>query len=116
VPFDGGVTNRTGTRHGPREISNQSSLMRKVNQATRVAPFQLCSVADAESLDDFALLELGIVSWTVLAAHRRDRPRDQFGRRQQPSDLSEDRRSTSLAAIERTGQVSWPRRLAPRQT
>jgi hypothetical protein len=23
--------------------------------------------------------------------------------------------STSLAAIERTGQVSWPRRLAPRQ-
>ena len=36
VPFDGGVTNRTGTRHGPREIRNQSSLMRKVNQATRV--------------------------------------------------------------------------------
>jgi hypothetical protein len=24
--------------------------------------------------------------------------------------------STSLAAIERTGQVSWPLRLAPRQT
>ena len=26
VPFDGGVTNRTGARHGPREIRNQSSL------------------------------------------------------------------------------------------
>jgi len=44
VPFDGGVTNRTGARHGPREIRNQSSLMRRVNQATRVAPFDLCRV------------------------------------------------------------------------
>ncbi|OYW58053.1 MAG: agmatinase, partial [Bosea sp. 12-68-7] len=24
VPFDGGVTNRAGTRHGPRELRNQS--------------------------------------------------------------------------------------------
>ncbi len=24
VPFDGGVTNRTGARHGPRRIRNQS--------------------------------------------------------------------------------------------
>ncbi len=36
VPFDGGVTNRIGTRHGPREIRNQSSLMRKINQASGV--------------------------------------------------------------------------------
>lgn len=46
VPFDGGVTNRPGARHGPREVRNQSSLIRKVNQATRVAPFDLCRVAD----------------------------------------------------------------------
>ncbi|MDO6563676.1 agmatinase [Amphritea sp. 1_MG-2023] len=46
VPFDGGVTNRTGTRHGPREIRNQSSLMRSVNQTTGVAPFEMCRVAD----------------------------------------------------------------------
>jgi guanidinopropionase len=46
VPFDGGVTNRTGTRHGPREIRNQSSLMRKINQATGIAPYELCTVAD----------------------------------------------------------------------
>lgn len=46
VPFDGGVTNRTGTRHGPREIRNQSSLMRSVNQSTGVDPFKLCKVAD----------------------------------------------------------------------
>ena len=38
VPYDGGVTNRPGTRHGPREIRNLSSLMRKVNQATGVGP------------------------------------------------------------------------------
>ncbi|MEO1650446.1 MAG: arginase family protein, partial [Pseudomonadota bacterium] len=24
VPFDGGVTNRPGARHGPREVRNQS--------------------------------------------------------------------------------------------
>ncbi len=46
VPFDGGVTNRTGARHGPREIRNQSSLMRKINQASRIAPFDLARVAD----------------------------------------------------------------------
>jgi len=34
VPFDGGVTNRSGARHGPRDIRNQSSLIRKINQAT----------------------------------------------------------------------------------
>src|SRR5260370_15587718 len=46
VPFDGGVTNRPGARHGPREIRNQSSLMRKVNQATRIDPYALCRIAD----------------------------------------------------------------------
>ena len=46
VPFDGGVTNRTGTRHGPREVRNQSSLMRRINQASGIAPYELCRVAD----------------------------------------------------------------------
>ena len=46
VPFDGGVTNRPGARHGPRDIRNQSSLIRKINQATGVAPFDLVRVAD----------------------------------------------------------------------
>ena len=35
---NGGVTNRTGARHGPREIRNQSSLMRKINQASGIDP------------------------------------------------------------------------------
>jgi guanidinopropionase len=46
VPFDGGVTNRTGARHGPREIRNQSSQCRKINQATGISPHDLCRVAD----------------------------------------------------------------------
>ena len=46
IPFDGGVTNRTGARHGPREIRNQSSLMRMINQATGINPYELCSIAD----------------------------------------------------------------------
>src|SRR3978361_322602 len=46
VPFDGGVTNRSGTRHGPREVRNQSSLMRRINGSTGVQPFDLWRVRD----------------------------------------------------------------------
>ena len=46
VPWDGGTTNRAGARHGPREIRNMSSLIRRVNHASGIAPFELCRVAD----------------------------------------------------------------------
>ena len=46
VPYDGGVTNRPGARHGPREIRNQSSLMRTINHATQINPYDLCAIAD----------------------------------------------------------------------
>ena len=46
VPFDGGVTNRPGARHGPREIRNQSSLIRKMNPANGISPHDICKVAD----------------------------------------------------------------------
>ena len=46
VPYDGGVTNRPGPRHGPREVRNQSSLIRGINQATGASPFANCNVAD----------------------------------------------------------------------
>jgi len=46
VPFDGGVENRPGARHGPREIRNMSSLTRAVHHVTRVNPYELCRVAD----------------------------------------------------------------------
>ncbi len=46
VPFDGGTTNRTGARHGPREIRNQSSLVRRVHHVTGISPFDLLRAAD----------------------------------------------------------------------
>lgn len=47
VPWDGGTTNRAGARHGPREIRNMSSLIRRINHATGLSPFERCRVADA---------------------------------------------------------------------
>jgi len=46
VPFDGGVTNRPGARHGPREIRNMSSLMRAIHHVTKVNPYDLCRIGD----------------------------------------------------------------------
>jgi guanidinopropionase len=46
VPFDGGVTNRSGTRHGPRAVREQSALLRRINAATGAAPFASARVRD----------------------------------------------------------------------
>ena len=46
VPWDGGTTNRAGARHGPREIRNMSSFMRKVHHVSRLAPYDLARIAD----------------------------------------------------------------------
>ena len=46
VPFDSGTTNRTGARHGPREIRSQSSLVRRVHHVTGVSPFDRIKAGD----------------------------------------------------------------------
>jgi len=46
IPFDLGSTNRNGARHGPAQIREMSRLIRKVNASNRIAPFELCRVAD----------------------------------------------------------------------
>src|SRR3954454_19339367 len=46
VPFDGGVTHRSGTRHGPRAVRDQSTLLRRINAATQVTPFATARVRD----------------------------------------------------------------------
>jgi len=51
VPFDGGVTNRSGARHGPRELRNQSTLMRVIHQSTRINPYELCRIGDLGDVD-----------------------------------------------------------------
>jgi guanidinopropionase len=46
VPYDGAVENRSGARHGPREIRNMSSMLRTIHHVTRINPFKLCNIAD----------------------------------------------------------------------
>ena len=46
IPFDGGITNRAGARHGPREMRNMSSLMRAVHHVSKINPYELCKIAD----------------------------------------------------------------------
>ena len=46
VPFDAGSSFRSGARHGPAQLRDMSRLIRKVNYATQVAPFDICRVAD----------------------------------------------------------------------
>lgn len=58
VPFDLGTTNRAGTRHGPRELRNQSSLMRRVHHVTGLSPYDRARVADCGDvvIDPFDLM------------------------------------------------------------
>ena len=46
IPYDGALTNRSGARHGPREVRNQSSLTRKYHHVSRINPFEQCRIAD----------------------------------------------------------------------
>jgi guanidinopropionase len=46
VPWDGGTTNRAGPRHGPRQVREMSSLIRRVHAVTKVSPYELCRIAD----------------------------------------------------------------------
>jgi guanidinopropionase len=46
VPTDLGLSNRTGTRHGPSAVREGSRLIRRVNPSTRVSPFDAANVAD----------------------------------------------------------------------
>jgi guanidinopropionase len=50
IPWDGGTTNRAGARHGPRELRNQSSLMRRVHHVSKIEPFKLANIADVGDL------------------------------------------------------------------
>jgi guanidinopropionase len=47
VPYDGATEARPGTRHGPRQIRDLSSMMRAIHPLTRIDPYQLCNIADA---------------------------------------------------------------------
>ena len=46
IPWDGGTTNRAGARHGPRQMRDQSTMMRNVHHVTGVRPYELANCAD----------------------------------------------------------------------
>jgi guanidinopropionase len=46
IPYDGGLTFQTGARFGPREVRNQSCMMRAINVSTNVEPYELARVGD----------------------------------------------------------------------
>jgi guanidinobutyrase len=46
IPMDIGTSNRSGTRHGPRQIRAESCMLRPYNMATGAAPFECMQVAD----------------------------------------------------------------------
>ena len=46
VPWDAGTTNRPGPRHGPRQLRDYSTMIRRINAATGVDPFATVACAD----------------------------------------------------------------------
>ena len=46
VPWDAGTTNRPGPRHGPRQMRDYSTMIRRINPATGVDPFARANCAD----------------------------------------------------------------------
>lgn len=46
IPMDIGTSNRPGTRLGPRQIRDESRMLRPYNMATGAAPFEKLQVAD----------------------------------------------------------------------
>lgn len=46
IPWDGGTTNRPGPRHAPRQMRDQSSMVRRMHQTTQIVPYDLANIAD----------------------------------------------------------------------
>jgi guanidinopropionase len=46
IPWDGGTTNKPGPRHAPRQMRDQSSLVRQMHQTFHIFPYKLANVAD----------------------------------------------------------------------
>lgn len=46
IPFDSATTNRPGTRHGPRQLRDLSTMIRTTHPRSGVNPFELVNCAD----------------------------------------------------------------------
>jgi guanidinobutyrase len=67
VPFDIGTSNRPGARLAPRQMRDESRMLRPYNMATRAAPFDSLRVADAGdvAINTFNLMK----SVTIIEEH-----------------------------------------------
>lgn len=70
IPMDIGASNRPGTRLGPRQIRDESRMIRPYNMATRAAPFDRLQVADIGDVP-INLFDLK-KSVAIIADHYRD--------------------------------------------
>lgn len=70
IPMDIGTSNRPGTRLGPRQIRDESRMLRPYNMATGAAPFDHLQVADIGDvpINTFDLKK----SVDIIAAHYRE--------------------------------------------
>ncbi|MFD1342111.1 agmatinase [Litorisediminicola beolgyonensis] len=70
IPMDIGTSNRPGTRLGPRQIRDESRMLRPYNMATGAAPFDSLQVADIGDvpINTFDLKK----SVEIIAEHYRD--------------------------------------------
>jgi guanidinopropionase len=62
IPFDQGVTNRSGTRMGPREIRNQSRLVGAYNHHTQMSPCTNFRIADVGDVPFSSVYDLGVAA------------------------------------------------------
>ncbi|QIG47482.1 agmatinase [Nordella sp. HKS 07] len=46
IPWDGGTTNRPGPRHAPRQIRDNSAMVRRLHPVSHVFPYELANCAD----------------------------------------------------------------------
>ena len=46
VPWDSGTTNRPGPRHGPRQLRDQSTMIRAQHSISGMRPFEAANCAD----------------------------------------------------------------------
>jgi len=51
IPFDGGVSFRSGARFGPKEVRDNSLLIRPYNPVLRTSPFERLRIADCGDVD-----------------------------------------------------------------
>lgn len=66
VGLDIGTSNRTGTRYGPRQIRNESTLVRPYGMATGAAPFDSFQIAD---VGDVALNSYNLLKSIAIIEH-----------------------------------------------